>query len=676
MISDAPMKEGAPRLDWLTANQRYLMAAVGVVQAQLAGYFQHGDDRLAEAREKLAAAEAELDSPAALETLRRSFALSEFERHVLVLCAAVELDGAFSEFLASGPRAGGARRVTFSLALAALPGAHWSALSPAAPLRFWNLIVPTGGDTLVHSPLRIDERVLHFLTGTAALDPRLEDLVERIPFPARLPESHEDLAARLAVTWTDAGDDRPVLQLCGTDPSAHCALAAAVCERLGMRLHAIDARDVPTAAPERHAWFRLWERESILSDSALLIECGDSAAPEMIRAVQSAGGAVFASAREALPLTPRASLRVDVPRPTDAEQRELWHDALGEAAAGCNGDLDRVIAQFDLPAAAIAMTGRLARGRRSGDGHPPLWNLCRAQISSRLGELAQRIEARAKWDELILPEPQKTILRTIVAQLRQRTKVYERWGFAARSDRGLGLGALFAGPSGTGKTMAAEVLARLLELDLYRIDLSAVVSKYIGETEKNLRRVFDAAESGGAVLLFDEADALFGRRSEVKDSHDRYANIEVSYLLQRIEAYRGLAILTTNLKQALDAAFVRRLRFIVQFPYPDAAERAQIWEKIFPRTTPTEGLDFAKLAQLNAAGGSIRNIALNAAFLAAESDEPVRMGHVFAAAQAETAKLERPLMAKEVAGWCEPQLNRTAPAPLPKDREISLKAEQ
>ena len=214
------------------------------------------------------------------------------------------------------------------------------------------------------------------------------------------------------------------------------------------------------------------------------------------------------------------------------------------------------------------------------------------------------------------------------------------------------------GPSGTGKTMAAEVLARLLELDLYRIDLSAVVSKYIGETEKNLRRVFDAAESGGAVLLFDEADALFGRRSEVKDSHDRYANIEVSYLLQRIEAYRGLAILTTNLKEALDAAFVRRLRFIVQFPYPDAAERAQIWEKIFPRTTPTEGLDFAKLAQLNAAGGNIRNIALNAAFLAAESDEPVRMGHVFAAAQAETAKLERPLMDREVAGWCEPQPHR------------------
>jgi SpoVK/Ycf46/Vps4 family AAA+-type ATPase len=199
--------------------------------------------------------------------------------------------------------------------------------------------------------------------------------------------------------------------------------------------------------------------------------------------------------------------------------------------------------------------------------------------------------------------------------------------------------------------MAAEVLAGLLDLDLYRIDLSAVVSKYIGETEKNLRRVFDAAESGGAVLLFDEADALFGRRSEIKDSHDRYANIEVSYLLQRMESYRGLAILTTNLKQALDSAFVRRLRFIVQFPYPDLGERAQIWEKIFPAATPTERLDFAKLAQLNVTGGHIHNIALTAAFLAAESGEPVRMHDIFAAAQAETAKLERPLMEKEIAGW-------------------------
>jgi SpoVK/Ycf46/Vps4 family AAA+-type ATPase len=235
--------------------------------------------------------------------------------------------------------------------------------------------------------------------------------------------------------------------------------------------------------------------------------------------------------------------------------------------------------------------------------------------------------------------------------VRQRTTVYETWGFAVKGARGLGISALFVGASGTGKTMAAEVLANELRLDLYRIDLSQVVSKYIGETEKNLRRVFDAAEEGGAVLLFDEADALFGKRSEVKDSHDRYANIEVSYLLQRMEAYQGLAILTTNLKAALDPAFLRRLRFVVQFPFPDAAQRAEIWRRIFPQAMPTENLEITKLARLNIAGGAIRNIALHAAFLAADRHEPVAMSHLLRAARNEYDKLEKPLTETEIAGW-------------------------
>jgi SpoVK/Ycf46/Vps4 family AAA+-type ATPase len=194
-------------------------------------------------------------------------------------------------------------------------------------------------------------------------------------------------------------------------------------------------------------------------------------------------------------------------------------------------------------------------------------------------------------------------------------------------------------------------LANELHLDLYRIDLSQTVSKYIGETEKNLRRVFDAAEAGSAVLLFDEADALFGKRSEVKDSHDRYANIEVSYLLQRMEAYRGLAILTTNMKGALDPAFLRRIRFVVQFPFPDVALRTAIWQRIFPAETPTAGLDLARLARLNVVGGNIRNIALGAAFLAADEGSPVGMGHLLRAARSECAKMEKPLSEAEVAGW-------------------------
>jgi SpoVK/Ycf46/Vps4 family AAA+-type ATPase len=232
-----------------------------------------------------------------------------------------------------------------------------------------------------------------------------------------------------------------------------------------------------------------------------------------------------------------------------------------------------------------------------------------------------------------------------------RTTVYDSWGFGAISARGLGISALFAGSSGTGKTLAAEVLANALALDLYRIDLSSVVSKYIGETEKNLRRVFDAAEDGGAILFFDEADALFGKRSEVKDSHDRYANIEINYLLQRMESYRGLAVLATNRKGDLDPAFMRRVRFVVNFPFPDTSLRAEIWRRIFPTGTPTDDLDVAKLSRLKVAGGNIRNIALNAAFLAAAEGSSVGMFHLQRAAKAECAKIEKPLTEAEIGGW-------------------------
>ena len=285
--------------------------------------------------------------------------------------------------------------------------------------------------------------------------------------------------------------------------------------------------------------------------------------------------------------------------------------------------IEAIASQFSmgLPAIRSVAAEALARAAASPgkDVADAAWHACRARCRTKLDGLAQRIEPAAGWNDLVLPDPQMQLLRQIAVHVRHRATVYDAWGFAAKSSRGLGIAALFAGASGTGKTMAAEVLAAELRLDLYRIDLASMVSKYIGETEKNLRKVFDAAEESGAILLFDEADALFGKRSEVKDSHDRYANVEVSYLLQRVEAYRGLAILTTNLKSAIDSAFLRRLRFVVQFPFPDVAQRAEIWRRVFPKETPTEGLDVTKLAKLNVAGGNIRNIALTAAFLAAQS---------------------------------------------------------
>jgi SpoVK/Ycf46/Vps4 family AAA+-type ATPase len=275
--------------------------------------------------------------------------------------------------------------------------------------------------------------------------------------------------------------------------------------------------------------------------------------------------------------------------------------------------------------------------------HQRVWDACISHSRPALDQLAQPIDAKATWDELVLPATEMTALRQIADQVGARMQVYEEWGFRERMNRGLGISVLFAGESGCGKTMAAEVIANELRLALFRIDLSAVVSKFIGETEKNLRKLFDAAEGGGAILFFDEADALFGRRSEVKDSHDRYANIEINYLLQRMESYRGLAILATNMKSAMDNAFLRRLRFIINFPFPGTAEREAIWSKVFPPKTPLEGLDFARLARLNLTGGSIHNIALHAAFLAARLGTPVTMPVVLDAARGEFRRFEKPV---------------------------------
>ncbi|MEO1378285.1 MAG: ATP-binding protein, partial [Cyanobacteria bacterium J06635_10] len=398
----------------------------------------------------------------------------------------------------------------------------------------------------------------------------------------------------------------------------------------------------------------------------------------------------------------RTIITYDVEKPTTNEQRTIWKQLLGEKAVG-NGIIDTLVSQFNLTATEIDSAyvkavgienGALGIGHEAlgighgvlgiGDGEmgnieiiptpsppsppstpstpstpsPPshsfsnlLWNSCRTQAQPQLDELAQRINANATWDDLVLAEAQMQTLQSIAAHIRQRIQVYQKWGFAGKGKRGLGISALFAGVSGTGKTMSAEVLAHELQLDVYRIDLSTVVSKYIGETEKNLRRIFDAAEGGGAILLFDEADALFGKRSDVKDARDRYANMEVSYLLQRMEEYQGLAILTTNLKDSIDTAFLRRIRFIVKYSFPDAKQRQEIWRRIFPKNTPTESLDYPKLGRLNVAGGNIRNIALNAAFIAADAEEAVMMKHIKLAAQNEYVKLERTLTDAEVKGW-------------------------
>jgi SpoVK/Ycf46/Vps4 family AAA+-type ATPase len=320
-----------------------------------------------------------------------------------------------------------------------------------------------------------------------------------------------------------------------------------------------------------------------------------------------------------------------------------------------DSELRSLVAQFQLPPHVVRAAATTVRRRLPYedelDAAQLAWQAGMEEARVGMDELGRRIEPEAGWDDLVLHERQTSVLREIVAHVRQRATVHQEWGFAGTLRRGLGVTAMFAGGSGTGKTLAAEVMAKELGLDLFIVDLSQVVSKYIGETEKNLRRVFDAAERGGALLLFDEADALFGKRSEVKDSHDRYANLEVSYLLMRMEAYRGLAILTTNMKKALDTAFLRRIRFVVDFPFPGEHERAEIWRRVLPSQAPVKDIDPRLLAQLTVAGGSIRNIALSGAFLAAEEGDRLQMRHMMAAARTEYLKLERSLTPAEVRGW-------------------------
>jgi ATPase family associated with various cellular activities (AAA) len=638
----------------MDANQRHLTAAVAGLRWQL-------ETHLA-AREGTAAPEAPTPyhfEGAALEVLSRLFNLTGFERDLLLLSAASELDSGFGALLGKLNNDPARQQPSFSLALSALSGAHWSALNPSGMLRRWKLMEVVSGATLTSSALRVDERVLHYLAGVNTLDARLLPLLEPIRGEPDLVDSQRQIVERIVQAWSVRGSALPVVQLIGADREGRRVMALSATAAFHGDLHALNASLLPGNIADLETMATLLRREVALMNLALILETDDLDATDNTRN----GWLNAFLARFAAPLVlsgverhrvpHRAVLHFETPKPTTAEQRALWTAHLG---AGAEPAIEQMAAQFNLSAHGIraihaeTLQERDPSGFRDADLQT-LWRAARAHARPKLDDLAQRLETRATWDDLILPDAQRRILHDITGHVRQRLKVYEHWGFARNNTRGLGISALFAGGSGTGKTTAAEILGRELDLDVYRIDLSSTVSKYIGETEKNLKRLFDAAEDGGVILLFDEADAIFGKRSEVKDSHDRYANLEVSYLLQRMESYRGLAILTSNLKTSIDTAFLRRIRFVVQFPFPDHDERGQMWTRAFPAQTPTQSLEPDKLAQLQVSGGNIKNIALNAAFIAADAGEAVGMRHVYRAAEAEYAKLEKQLTSAETHGW-------------------------
>jgi hypothetical protein len=613
------------------------------------------DKQIADAAAKRETA-AKMDPPPALLLLANRFGLSSFERDTLLLCAALEFDPSLASLC--GLAQGGQSRSypTFSLALSVLDEPRWDVLSAHRPLRYARLIDinQPASVPLTASPLRADERIVNYLKGLNVVDDRLVTILQPLgtgaaPLAASQQLLVEEILARFRQSALQS--TIPVVQLVGADASSRIAVARQVCAEVNRELHRLAMETLPVQSAEIEILARLWQRESLLRPVALYVEMqntegvsAEGSAP-LYRFLSREMGLVFLGNNEAPVRINTPSFSIKVNKPTAAEQCEAWTTLLKgtEPETETVTTAQMLAGEFNFSLSDIHEAAATASkpSTEPVDMRRRVWHECRNLTRPRLDSLAQRLEPKATWDDLVLPDEQMALMRQIAGQVRERHKVYEQWGFSQMMNRGFGISALFAGESGTGKTMAAEVIANDLQLNLYRIDLSAVVSKYIGETEKNLRKLFDAAERGGAILFFDEADALFGKRSEVKDSHDRYANIEINYLLQRVEAFSGLAILATNMKSALDGAFMRRLRFIVNLPFPGIKERKRIWEKALPGLTPQKDLDYQRLARLNISGGNIHSIALNAAFLAAQNGQTVTMPTLLTAARAELRKLEK-----------------------------------
>ena len=617
-----------------------------------------------------------------LPRLSELFGLSQLEEQGLVICLAPELDRKYEKLYAYLQDDATRRKPSVDLVLRLLcedqaeRAAARAAFAPHARLRKLMLLHAVdeadNPAPLIARALKLDDRIVDFILGDNGVDARLERFA-RLVSPCKT-SAHAPAAGTLyesAIRFAQAHFSEPRtanrslrLWLHGPSDSEKRTIAEAVCADLGLPLLVADAAAMekgPTPIAQS-AW--LLGRESALKSAALCFENMDClvAGPQKHHELK----ALMMAAKTFSPLTfflasapwrPQDEaddcpfLAIAVPRPEVAACKRLWDQILaGSSRLADDIDSAALAGAYRLGASgirdALQAAEHLARWRSLEAWRITAADLaaaCRAQSSPRLGALARKIEPKQTWSDIVLPPDTLAQIRELCEQARHRHRVYGEWGFDRKLSLGKGLNALFSGPPGTGKTMAAEVIANELQRDLYRIDLSQVVSKYIGETEKNLHQIFEEAESAHALLFFDEADALFGKRSEVKDAHDRYANIEVGYLLQKMEEYEGIAILATNLSRNVDEAFVRRMRFITDFPFPDEEHRRQIWRIVFPREAPlAEDVDFDRLArEIKLAGGAIKNIALAASFYAAGDGKVVEMRHLWRAARREHQKLGR-----------------------------------
>jgi SpoVK/Ycf46/Vps4 family AAA+-type ATPase len=629
-----------------------------------------------------------------LPRLAALFDLSELDVDVVLLCLAPELDRRYERLFAYLHDDVTRPLPTVELALhllcpdLATRVAARGRFAASAPLVRHELVrlEDDGGPvppSLLATGLRLDPRVVRFLLDDEDdeideddeahhddVDERLRSLARLVTpsigigglvFPAPFAERLHGLV--------DGLDGDTVLYCQGGYGVGKQSIAEACAQARRTRLLAVDGRELARrSGGEVATAARLLGREARLHRACLYVEAFDTLLAEGKEAHLAAVATLLEESADPGFLAgeagwePRDALhgltfvRLEIPPPGYEERLELWRGALDAEGLGPDVDLPALANKFRLTGGQIGDAAATARSLATTAGRAvsqdDLHTACRLHSNRKLAELAQKVVPRYGWDDIVLPDDQLAQLHEVHDQMRYRAVVYEAWGFGRKLAMGKGLNVLFAGPPGTGKTMAAEVLATALGLDLYKIDLSSVVSKYIGETEKNLARIFDEARTSNAILFFDEADALFGKRTQVRDAHDRYANVEVSYLLQKMEEYEGVVVLATNLRKNMDEAFVRRLHVTIDFPMPGVDDRRRIWTQVWPDPTPRDPeLDLELLArEVEVAGGAIRNIALAGAFLAAADGGVVTMHHLRHATDREYQKMGKVLTGRELRG--------------------------
>jgi SpoVK/Ycf46/Vps4 family AAA+-type ATPase len=612
-----------------------------------------------------------------LDELAQRFNLDSFDVDILIVCLASEFDLRYERLYAYLQDDVTKKRPSVDLVLNLLSPSfevklaarkHFSTSAPLFKYHLLHLFEDPSHQKppLLSKFLKVDERVVEYLNGSDDLDPYLTPYMERINNQHRLEDLvlPDDLKRRLARLVFDKrkNGQKMTLYFQGPYGVGKKSTAQALCHESGLNLLTVRLNEISAGESLNFGMaIRLAGREALLQQAALywsgfdtlLIGEKRSLLTTFLDELEQQPGVTFLDGKK--PWEPRAKLhhtvftRIGFPQPNSAQRLQMWATALDDhCTIERSIELSAVANKFRFSGGqimdAVATARNLSLWRDPENRHvssDDLHAACRLQSNRKLAELSQKIIPYYTWQDIVLPSDCLDQLREICNYVKYRSLVYDQWGFDQKLSTGKGLNILFSGPSGTGKTMAAEIMANELGLDLYKIDLSTLVSKYIGETEKNLGRVFAEAESSNAILFFDEADALFGRRSEVRDSHDRYANIETSYLLQKMEEYEGVVILATNLRKNMDEAFTRRIHFTVNFPFPEVNDRRRIWEQIWPENMPRNSdIDMKFLAnRFEVAGGNIRNIALAAAFLAADDGQVVNMNHLIHATRREYQKL-------------------------------------